>query len=250
MTAGEPRPDVALLLTSLTEASPSWLVWKNVDSALTGVGDVDSIASRREWPRVIEVFGDWAAESGLRPVIVCHHLPAALFLVACDQSTGQLVELDVYSHLVLRGTAYVDPAELAPLAQDDPRGFRRLRPGAEGLFLLLARRTPAERVRALLASDPEGVAEAAALFGRSGRAARSCAAAALANEQNRWLLARWRLGALARVAREPRLAGSRLLFGLGRGNSCPLIAALAAGRRIPPDATAWIADVRRTHTIA
>ncbi|MEJ7568867.1 MAG: hypothetical protein WKF41_11440 [Gaiellaceae bacterium] len=247
--AEERSLDVGTLLNRLTEASPSWLIWKNVDSALSGAGDVDSVAPQREWPSAVEVFTAWAADAGLRPVIVCRHLPGALFLVACDQAAKRLVELDVYSHLVLRGRAYVAPEELASLTQIDPRGFRRLRPGAEGLFLLLASTASDKRLRELLDSDPGGASQAAALFGRFSRAALLCADATVRDRRNRWAMTRWKLGALAGVARAPRLACSRLFFGLGRGSGCPVIAALAAGRRIPPEATTWLADVRRTHPI-
>ncbi len=182
-------------------------------------------------------------------MIVCRHLPGTLFLVACEPESGRLVELDVYSRLVLRGTAYLEPEELAPLAQLDPRGFRRLRPGAEGLLLLLGNGAPDARLRESLASDRDGASRAAALFGRSSHAALLCAEEAAAGRRNRRAMVRWRLGALARVGRAPRLAGARVAFGLRRGGRCPVLAALAAGRRVPADETAWLEDVRRTHLV-
>ena len=255
---GARPPAVLSLLTALTDSCPSWAIWKNIDSALSGAGDVDSLAEPREWPRIIDLFGKWAEAAGLRPIIVCRHLPGALFLVACDQASGRLTELDVYSHLVLRGTAYVVPEEARALTEVDPRGFRRLQPGAEALFLLLAKRPNSrggqrdetdERIRELLASDPAGVARAATLFGRSAHAAILSADAAATGGRNRLAMARWRFGALARVARTPRLAGSRILFGLRRGSDCPVITALASDRRIPPEPETWLAEVKRSHTV-
>ena len=37
------------LLRRLTAASATWLVWKNVESALTGQGDIDSAAAPADW---------------------------------------------------------------------------------------------------------------------------------------------------------------------------------------------------------
>ena len=48
------RSDVWMpLIQRLTEVAPQWAVWKNVDSALTGSGDIDSLAPPSYWP-VIE----------------------------------------------------------------------------------------------------------------------------------------------------------------------------------------------------
>jgi len=37
------------LLRRLTATSPTWLVWKNVESALDGEGDIDSAAAPADW---------------------------------------------------------------------------------------------------------------------------------------------------------------------------------------------------------
>jgi hypothetical protein len=256
MDSGE--QSITSLVTSLTAACPGWAIWKKVDAAVRGVGDVDSVAPTDEWPTVTDVFTRWARDARLGPVVVCRHVPGALFLVACDPASERLVELDVYSHLVLRGMAYLDTDELAPLTQIDPLGFRRLRPGAEGLFLLLGtmmassgklRSGPEERVRSLLACDVEGMELAAALFGRSSTATLRCAEAVLGGRWNRLAAARWELGALLRIRRMPGLAVARVWFGLRHGARCAVLDALATGRRMPSPAAPWLEAVRRTHTV-
>jgi hypothetical protein len=251
------RDDLPLtaLLTALTGACPGWTVWKNADRAAGGAGDVDSVAPQTEWPAATGVFHAWAAETGVGPVFGCRHFPGALHLVACDQVTGRLVEVDFGSRLVLRGMAYVSAEELAPLTLLSATGFRQLRPGAEGLFLTLAtlmssggrRSTSAERVRELLASDEAGVELAASVFGRSAAAAQRCAAAVRAGGWDRLAAARWEAGALAAVIRAAHLSAARVRFGLRRGPGCPLLATLAAGRRLPSPADDWLERVARTH---
>ena len=38
------------LLRRFTELSPRWVVWKNADAALAGVGDIDAAAPESDWP--------------------------------------------------------------------------------------------------------------------------------------------------------------------------------------------------------
>jgi hypothetical protein len=244
------------LLTALTDACPGWIVWKNLDRAASGEGDVDAVAPRSEWEAATEVFAGWATGAGLGPAYACRHFPGALQLVACQPTTGRLVEVDLGARLVLRGTAYLSPDELGPLAGVGPGGVRLLRPGAEGLFLVLATlaarggarsRASGERVRSLLAADEPGVQLAASLFGSSAAAARRCAAAVRRGGWDRRAALRWELGASVGALREPGLAAARVRFGLARRPHCPLLAALADGRRMPARADEWLELVDRTH---
>src|SRR3954470_21037812 len=82
------------LLRRLTELSPSWAVWKKVDSALTRGGDIDSIAPLESWPHIEREFVLWAKRSGLGPVIVCPHVPYLLHLIALDPTERKFFELD------------------------------------------------------------------------------------------------------------------------------------------------------------
>src|SRR3954471_14880842 len=72
------------LLRRLTEISPLWAVWKNVDSAFTRGVDIDSVAPFESWLLIEEEFVSWARHFGLGPVIVCPHVPYLLHLIALD----------------------------------------------------------------------------------------------------------------------------------------------------------------------
>src|SRR5262249_10480578 len=159
-----------------------WCVWKNAERAVDGLGDVDSAAPRRSWPAVIDEFQQWAGAVGAAPVIVCTHAPGTLVAVACGgRDRRDLLQLDVHER-VARG---VSAEALLSVARLDERGFRALRPGAEGLLLLLVvtkrpARRPRDRailahVEALVRADPDGVERAARLLG-VGRGAAVAAA--------------------------------------------------------------------------
>lgn len=244
------------LLTALSDACPGWTVWKNLHRAVTGEGDIDAVAPEAEWSAATDVFAAWASASALGPAYACRHFPGALHLVACDRDSGRLVELDVGCRLVLRGTAYLTPAELMPLTELEPPGIRRLRAGAEGLLLTLATlaargggrsAAPDDRIRNLLAGDETGVQLAASLFGISAGAARRCAAAVRAGRWDRRAALRWELLASAGVLRQPGLAAARLRVGLRRRSACPLLDALARGRRLPVPADDWLRVVEESH---
>src|SRR5438067_884447 len=123
------------LLRSLTARERSWCVWKNADQAATSSGDVDSAAPRSAWAGVQDEFRTWAFAAGAGPVIVCRHLPETLVLAACDKGNRErLLQLDVYD----RVARVIRAEDLTGVAELDDQGFRRLRPGAEGLLLLIA----------------------------------------------------------------------------------------------------------------
>jgi len=172
------------LLRRLAEEVPNSYVWKNVDPALEGIGDIDYCARTADWPTINLVFRRWALNAGLGPVIVCRHVPDVMFLVVPDSTSDSLYELDVRDRIKLRGTTVFHCEEGLPLAQTDARGFRRLRPGAEGVVKLvlhgvapggLAR--PAaldkERVAMLIKSDPRGARDATRLFGMASPSTQS-----------------------------------------------------------------------------
>ena len=244
------------MLRRLTHIDRSWCVWKNADDAVAGLGDVDSAAPWASWPRITDEFRRWAAESGAGPVIVCEHAPGSLVLVVCaPEDRARLLQLDVYQKV----GRVVAAEALPPVAELDARGFRRVRPGAEGVLLLLAAarrggRPPRQpellaRVAGLVRSDPAGAEAAADLLG-SGRAPGRGAARAVAE-------GRWPYGAMAalelvyalQAARRPQERLRWLRFRLGGRQRCPVLAALANDRSISGDVDRWLADVSSNHRI-
>lgn len=244
------------LLRRLSDLEPSWCIWKNVDAAVAGIGDVDSAAPREAWSRIEHEFRQWAAESNAGPVVVCRHAPATLVLVACaPDDRARLLQLDVYERVarIVRAEALGEISEL------DGRGFRRVPPGAEGVLLLLSTsrrggRPPdppalVARISELVGADPGGAEAATALLG-SGRAAAQAAVRGLTE-------GRWRYGAMAgleivfalNAARRPQDRLRWLRFRLAGDNRCGVLSALGAGRTIPGDVDRWLIDVSSNHRI-
>jgi hypothetical protein len=252
----EPRHRLSLL-RRLSDLDAGWLVWKNGDSAVNGTGDIDSAAPLEARRGIVGAFRAWAAGAGLGPTIVCEHAPRLLILVACIESRpSRLFQLDVYDSV-----AGVAPASALTIAADaDPDGYRRLRPGAEGLLRLVAaverpgRRprstTELERIRELLRGDLDGAEMLAAALGRVGARALSGARAVASGSWDYRAMLLLELALLERAACDPRPRAAWLRFRLGRGSRCPVLAALAAGRVMPGDREAWLADVARQHELS
>lgn len=244
------------LLRSLTARETSWSLWKNADNAVAGIGDVDSAAPRAAWPGIEVEFGNWAAGVGAAPVIICRHLPESLVAVACaGPDRRRLLQLDVYERL----GRIVAAAALADVAEIDERGFRRLRPGAEGMFLVLtlarrAGRRPRDsstvaRAGELVSADPLGMRAAAGLLGAGRRPALAAANSVAEGGWNHPAMAALELVYAQRALSDPARRLAWLRFRLGSASRCPVLAALAAGRRIPGDVDAWLSFVAATHLV-
>lgn len=248
------------LLQRLTDVAPGWLVWKNADAGLAGRGDIDSVAPRAQWNAIQREFRDWAQASKLGPVIVCRHIPKMLDLVALGDESETFMELDLNCGKVFRGSVLFRPEQLLALSAVDPRGFRRLRPGAEGLLLLVfngmgrgGRMRPSElrrrRIPELLREDRPGVVSAARLFGPASRAVLRAAEEVLEDRWDQRALLEVEAWSLARAIIEPDAALGRAWFRLVTKRRCPVLRAVFGGRRITADRDAWLASVARTHRV-
>jgi len=182
------------LLRQLTQDAPSLVVWKNASRTLRGEGDLDVVAAPPDWPVIVDLFVRWADGQGFTPAL-CDHVPNSLFLRA-EGSEPPAFELDVKSRGTFLRSVLFEPLDLSSLVEWDPLGFRRLRPGAEGLLKLLLngvsrRGTPKwervarEDIGRLVAADPAGVMAAASLFGWAAWAARDVARAVAAGRWSR-----------------------------------------------------------------
>ena len=262
ITAPGARTELWLpLLRTLTEKCPGWLLWKNAESAFTGVGDIDAAAPVGEWPVVERCFREWAEEQGVGPVIVCHHIPGGLNLVAVPADSATLLEMGVKNDKIWRGSPLFEYDDLRPLAGMDPRGFRRLRPGAEGFFKLMLNGSRwdgsphdeglrAKNVADLLRRDPEGARMAAKTFGPAAPAAVAAAESAASGDWNRGAMLAVTAWALLRSLWQPAVLAKRLQFRLTAKQRCPVVAALLGDeRRIPADRDAWLRRVAQTHVV-
>jgi hypothetical protein len=242
------------LLIRLTERFPGWGLWKNADAALKGYGDFDSMAGEGDWTGITEEFSHWAVANDLGPVAACRHVKGVLFLAALDQDGSKILELDVNSRKYFRGWTVFEPRQLAPVMELDTKGFRRVRPGAEGVILLtqnglkwggrpdvegLARKRVAEYLR----SDHDGVLEAAELFRPADKALVRAAESAANGEWSRAAMlmveARAVLGAMA----APSILASRVHAKRVK-KQCPLLVTIFSdGRDVRGDTAAWIERV-------
>lgn len=250
------------LLQHLTVVSPRSVVWKNASSALEGRGDLDVIAPPADWDAIESEFRRWAEAAGLDPVAVCRHAPGSMFLLAADPGRPAFFELDIKARGSYRGRTVFRASDLQPLAELDSRGFRRLRPGAEGVLKLILngtsddgslnpRRVQREGIVELLRQDPVGAAQATQLFGR----ARTQVAALLDGflrgqwDRSRMLVfrAQLRLGMIFEPAELLRRLWTRIRPGAG----CRGIKSLIKEERlVPGDPTSLQQLVRTHHTVA
>ena len=244
------------LLRQLTVREPSWCVWKNADAAIAGIGDVDSVAPRRAWQEIAGEFRAWASTTGAGPVVICTHAPGTLVAVACvGPERRSLMQLDVYDRV-----GRIAHAEMiSTSAELDPRGFRRLRAGAEGLFLLLElsrrvgrpprSREETEHMKALLRSDPEGAEQAARAAGLGGALALLAARSVAEGRWNFGAMAALELVYAQRAIREPSQRLAWLRFRLSHKKGCAVLRALADDRVIRGDVDAWLRTVSSNHAV-
>jgi hypothetical protein len=236
-------------------------VWKNADPGLAGEGDIDFSAPREDWDGIIDRFIAWASERGFTPAVVCRHAPDTMFLLAVQPGAEGFLQLDVKSRVTFRGSTVFRAEDLGPMMRMDPRDFRRLRPGAEGLLKLVLRGLSAggrpnpsglqrERVAALIAEDPEGARRAAGFFGLAERALLAGMEALEAGKWNRPAMIGVEVRSLLRGAVEPATAWRRVRSRLSDRDRCKVLHVLRRqGRAVPVDLPAWLALVSRTDVV-
>jgi hypothetical protein len=250
-------------LQRLTTLSPSSVVWKNASSALEGRGDLDVVAPPTDWKGIEAEFHRWARAESLHPVAVCRHVPGSIFLLALDPTRPAFFEVDIKSRGTIRGTTIFRTRHLQPLCEMDPRGFRRLRPGAEGLLKLMMNcigddgelhrdRLNREHVIELLRADPAGVRATAALF-RSERAqvlrlATGLAGGAWSPRSMRLVRARLRLRLILDPTSVVQRARMRIRqIRIDRSAYCPGMKTLIKERRLVPGDPAGVQRIVQAH---
>jgi hypothetical protein len=250
------------LLRRLTEQHPGWSIWKGAGSAFAGTGDIDSLAPEVEWPAIEVTFEAWVAERpDLGPVIVCRHIPQGPHFITLQEGSPYIVQLDVKNRGTFRGSTLLDAWDLQQLSEIDDLGFRRIRPGAEGVIKLCMNglrrggRPNPEALRAkgvadLLRSDPDGVDAAARLLGAAAGPLRRGARAVAAGDWDGGAMRQVERWALLRSAAEPRVAASRLWFLHYQAARCPVVALIRnEDRRVPDDRVGWLRHIADDHEI-
>ena len=249
------------LLRRLTEVSPTYVVWKQIDSALEGEGDIDSAADPSDWDALEHEFRVWAETNGLEPVAICNHIPGGRNLIAAPERMASFLELSIKHNKVFRGSMLFTLDELAPLTILDPRGFRRVRPGAEGLLKLVLNGSRwggrpnfeglrTKHVAELLDQDEEGARLAAPLFGPAAPAVLALAERVRAGGWDRTAMLKVEAHALFKAGRQPTTLARRTWFRAFSTQHCPVVKAIVAGGRlIPGDRDTWFRNVAQTHAV-
>ena len=248
------------LLARLTELSPLASVRGNIESGLAGTGDIDLVAPADDWDRIEASFAGWAEEHGLGPVVACRHVFDGLILIAVGRSGSVFFELEVRGSRYFRGAKLFGAADLLPATEMDPRGFRALRAGAEGLLMLVLnglgrvgrpwpRKLEAKGVPETLRADPAGVREGARLFGWAEPAVLRGAAAVVEGGWDRRAMLSVEAWALLRAARDPRVLVRRARF-RARGQRCLVARTITdQGRSIAGDQKEWLRAVAEGHRV-
>jgi hypothetical protein len=248
------------LLQRLTELSPNWGLWKNADRALQGHGDLDSAAPKREWDAITHEFRRWSKDHGLGPVAICRHAPTVLFLIALEPERRSFYELDVLGRKYFRGWTNFRAEDLLPLFQIDSRGFREVRPGVEGVIIFTQNATrwgglpnmvneKAHLALDLLREDPDGVEEAAKLFGPARKALLEVIASALDGGWNRRAMLQVEARCVAGAFMEPHLLIGRMITRVQK-KRCPILRTIfVQERRLPQDVDAWLERVAVHHPV-
>ncbi|MGH2776149.1 MAG: hypothetical protein ACRDJT_12065 [Actinomycetota bacterium] len=225
------------LLIRFTRASPAWAVSGNVDEGLAGEGDVDLVARPADWIAVEQEFRRWAEGNGFEPVISCPHRPGVLLLVAVGDPSTPVYKLEVLGYRHFRGARIYSAEDLVPAMEMDPRGWRRLRPGAGALIKLVPNGVTwtgglkwtgpkAARVLRLLHQDPEGVHLGARAFGSVGGLVETAARTAGAGRWPRARMLALEGWALTRGLASPAHTLSRLRYRFSPAGRCELPLAL------------------------
>jgi hypothetical protein len=246
------------VLSQLSTSFPDFGVWKGMESALTGAGDVDAIGERASWPEISRIFEVWTIEHGASAVVSCDHVPGVVHLLG--MFPGWIAELDVCDEFYWRGSLLVTADQLAPLMLQDPSRLRYLRPGAAGLLLLLlngvrrgggadTRAIREKGVERLLRDDPIGVKEAAGLLGPAGRSALALTEAIGEGKWRRRASLTLEARALLRSVLQPRRSTARLLFRVTSARHCPVLVAVRNRRSIPSNPEAWLEHVDESHRV-
>ncbi len=249
------------LLRRITQEVPSWSTWKNVNSALAGTGDVDSLAPPSDWKLIRELFLDWAGENGFGPAIVCPHVPQGPHFITFEPQGTRIIQLDVKVRATFRGSTLVDAWNIGSLSYMDPRGFRCVRPGADGVIRLLSNGTrtggrenrhalKVKRVVELLRADPEGIEAIARYFGPARQAVIDGSNAVVAGTWDRRAMLAVEAWSIARGVFEPQVGLSRLWFAQVPKRRCPVIRLIReSDRHVPPDLASWLEHVKRDHEV-
>lgn len=260
MTVDQLRVD---FMRTLTARHERLVVWKHLERALRGRGDIDAAAPE---PDVAAIAADAAAIAPdtlhAQYVVRCPHVPDRFLQFFVQPSRlPQLFELDICFQPSRGSARWADPVGLARLAAIESAGIRSLRPGAEAVVSIVLHGLSASG-RNRLAGDEDDIVTRGLRIDLAG-AREACAVLPPAPARRhlhelvealaagRWdsRLARWAFLAFVRSGLgSPDFGARRLAFRarLASGRVCTMVkVARYHGRRVPPDRLTWFLDQAR-----
>lgn len=228
-------------------ADPEFLVWKNLDRALRGQGDVDAACPAAHGEeltqRALQAARD---QSDYQVAVICDHLPWNRLVTFCSEELfPSIAELHFCFQPFRCGVPWASPTSLVTQSIVDTAGIRRSRPAAEALVTLvthglslsgLPRFRGEERalVHTALRSDFDGIRPAvAALVPHPIQGQVGGLATTLADDQwkrARALIAFWGFALLSLRSPSKLLTRFKARRVVTRQDGCPTLAATARGR--------------------
>lgn len=168
-------------------------------------------------------------------------------------------QLDLVYEWPFRGSRLFLADDLVPLMIMDPLGFRRIREGAEGLFLFVNKgfrrsgrpdRESLTKYRILekMSEDRVGTEAGAAVLGPAGKLLLDAADSALKGEWNATALLGFQARMALRGVTDPSLFLSRMITRGWRIPRCPVNRAVMAGRQLQR-VEEWLRTVEKNHVV-
>lgn len=123
------------LISDLSAEHADWTVWKHVESALSGDGDIDAAAPFASWAAVTTSLASIAASrTDATHLTWCDHVPdVRLHFLVSPSSWPILREVDVASSCSKLGVRWAHAEDLVALSVLTADGYRAVRPGAQAL---------------------------------------------------------------------------------------------------------------------
>jgi hypothetical protein len=130
---------IVAFLNELTRRHEHLLVWKHLDRALQGRGDIDAAAPEGETAAIAADAVSIAADTlSASHVIHCDHVAdKRLQFFVQPERLPQLFEFDLCVQPSRGFAPWADPHSMVPLAIVGVHGIRHLRPGAEAVVSLV-----------------------------------------------------------------------------------------------------------------
>jgi hypothetical protein len=247
------------LLETLTAARLPLVLLKNIESTLTGTGDLDVLVPAAAMDRLVQLVRCWATERAAG-VVACRHIPDGPHIIVAIKGYPHAFVLDAKCRRTLFGGSIITYEDCAELTVAGPAGTLALRPGAEaavklllyGLDRHLAVRTAVlarHRVSEQLAADPPGLALAARRL-RAGQPNVDRLVRCANGETGSWPAGLLTIATLVGAGlRQPLVAGRRIGYKALLRRRCPAMRMVKFDRRrLPDDLDGWLERCARTHS--